>query len=218
MNMLSKLSFCIVCLITLISLFPINVAANDRIQPPDSIYLKVDKVPVFTKNRGNVQKYLSKNITYPVDALAKEIEGKVLVSFIITKEGKLKDAKIEKKLYDSADKEAIRVVRTMQDWKPGKLNGNEVSTKMIIPVHFILSDDNRKIAQQIKPFYANDKPPLFVLDDKKVNGLTNLEYYNIKSIRVMKGEKAIALYGEEAINGVIIFETKRGTSPDYQMY
>lgn len=210
-----KTTFLLICIILIVGK---KATANEFCQQSDSIYSTVDKVPIYKRNRGSIQKYLAKNIKYPVDAVAKEIEGKVLVSFVITQEGKLVNAQIVEGLYVSIDEEALRVIRTAQEWKPGMIDGSSVATKVTIPVHFILLDESKKIAQKLKPFYANDKPPLFVLDKKMVTGLTNLEYYNIKSIRVMKGEKAIALYGEKAANGVVIFETKRGTSPDYQMY
>ena len=184
----------------------------------EKVYESVDQVPVFTKNNGNVQKYLAKNLQYPVDALGKEVEGKVLLSFIITSEGNLKNLQLEKGLTKSTDKEALRVVQTMKKWKPAKVEGKKVATKVTIPVHFYLSDDHRNIAKQLKPFYANNKIPLFVLDNKKVLGLTTLDYYNVKSIRVLKGNKATALYGDEAKNGVLVVETKRGTPRRYQMY
>jgi len=186
--------------------------------PSEKIYETVNKVPVFTKNGGNVQKYLAKNLQYPVDALAKEVEGKVLVSFVVGSDGTLKNLNLEKGLSPSTDKEALRVVATMEKWKPAKLDGQEVATKMTIPVHFYLSQENKDLAQQLKPFYVDNKPPLFVIDKKKVMGLTTLEYYNIKSIRVIKGEKAINIYGEDAKNGVLVVETKRGTPRNYQMY
>ena len=106
----------------------------------------------------------------------------------------------------------------MEKWKPAKLNGQDVATKVTIPVYFYLSQENKELAQQLKPFYVDNKPPLFVIDKKKVMGLTTLDYYNVKSIRVIKGEKAISLYGEDAKNGVLVVETKRGTPRDYQRY
>ncbi len=186
--------------------------------PSEKVYETVSKVPVFTKNGGNVQKYLAKNLQYPVDALAKEVEGKVLVSFVVGSDGALKNLNLEKSLSPSTDKEALRVVATMEKWKPAKLDGQEVATKVTIPVHFYLSQKNKDLAQKIKPFYVDNKPPLFVIDKKKVMGLTTLYDYNIKSIRVIKGEKAISLYGEDAKYGVLVVETKRGTPRDYQRY
>ncbi len=184
----------------------------------DSIYQTVDKVPVFKKAGGNVQKFLSKQIQYPIDALAKEIEGKVMVTFVVSKDGDIANVEIVKGLYESIDKEALRVVSTLDKWKPGILNGENVHTKVTIPVHFYISEENKELAKQIKPFYSNDRTPLFVIDKKKVTGLATLEYYNVKSIRVIKGKKAIDLYGEEAKNGVLVIETKRGTEPIYKRY
>ncbi|WP_075589979.1 energy transducer TonB [Labilibacter marinus] len=184
----------------------------------EKIYDTVDQVPLHKKNRGNVQKYLSKNIKYPVDALAKEIEGKVMVSFVVSSLGEINDVKLVEGLFESIDTEALRVVKTMKEWKPAKLDGELVAAKVTIPVHFYLSEENKALAEQIKPFYLNDHPPLFVLDNKKVMGVTTLDYFNVKSIRVIKGKKALDLYGEEGKNGVLVVQTKRGTSRDYQMY
>ena len=191
---------------------------QSREMPSEKVYETVNKVPVFTKNGGNVQKYLAKNLQYPVDALAKEVEGKVMVSFVVGSDGSLKNLNLEKGLSPSTDQEALRVVATMEKWKPAKLNGQDVATKVTIPVYFYLSQENKELAQQLKPFYVDNKPPLFVIDKKKVMGLTTLDYYNVKSIRVIKGEKAISLYGEDAKNGVLVVETKRGTPRDYQRY
>lgn len=190
--------------------------ANVGSQSNDKVYDTVDKVPVFKRNRGNVQKYLSKNLNYPIEALAKEIEGKVLVTFVVTKEGKLLNPQVEKGLNEMLDKEAVRVVSTMYSWKPGEVKKQKVDTKVTIPVHFYLSEGNKELAKQLKPFYVDNKPPLFVLDKKKVEGLATLDYYNVKSIRVIKGQKAIDLYGEAAKNGVLVVETKRGTEPIYK--
>ena len=208
-------------------LIGINICANNKVNSydsnnllfeNDSIYETVDKVPVYKKSRGNIQKYLAKQLKYPVDALAKEIEGKVLVSFVVTKDGELANVELVKGLYESIDKEALRVIHSLDKWKPGVVNGEVVHTKVTLPVHFYISDESRLIAQQIKPFYLNDRAPLFVIDKKKVTGVTTLEYFNIKSIRVIKGSKAVELYGDEAQNGVLVVETKKGTEPIYRRY
>jgi TonB family protein len=184
----------------------------------DSVYTKVDKLPMFKMHNGNIQKYLSKNIKYPLDAFAKEIEGKVIVSCILTKEGKLINPLVEKGFCTSIDTEALRVISSMQAWKPGVLNEHAVNIRMSIPVYFYLKKENRHIAQQLKPFYIQEKIPLFIINDKKVKGLNYLNYYNIKSIRVVKGKKAMQLYGTDAQYGVVIIETKKGAPPIYQRY
>lgn len=217
---MKSISFTFVAILLLIGAFAKRIYADSdlflNLQPGEKIFDKVDKVPVFKKNRGDVYRYLIKNIEYPVDALAKEIEGKVLVSCIITREGRLINPVVTKGLSKSIDKEAIRVVSYMQRWKPGEVNRAKVATKITLEVPFYLSEENKAIAKQLKPFYENNKVPLFILDKKKVNKIVTLEYYNIKSIRVVKGEKAIELYGPDAVNGVVIIETKNGTDPVYK--
>ncbi len=185
----------------------------------DSVYVTVDKAPIFKKNNGNVQKFLNKEVSYPIDAVAEGLEGKVLVTCVVTANGNMVNPHIEKGLSESLDKEALRAVSLMKYWKPGIVDGNKVDTKLTIPVNFYLSEENKKIAQQLKPFYeAGKKPPLFILDKKKVTGLSVVEYYNVKSIRVLKGQKAIDLYGQEGRNGVVVIETKQVTDPFYKRY
>lgn len=219
--MKSKVQPLIYIILILIGGFSVPVRAmelnrSDYTFAKDSIYETVDKVPVFKKSGGDVQKFLSKQIKYPVDALAKSIEGKVLVSFVVTKDGEIANVELVKGLSESVDKEALRVISLLDKWKPGVINGVNVHTKVTLPVHFYISEENKDIAKQIAPFYANDRVPLFVIDKKKVTGLASLEYYNIKSIRVIKGKKAIELYGEDAKNGVLVIETKNGTEPIYK--
>ncbi|GAF02669.1 energy transducer TonB [Saccharicrinis fermentans] len=187
-------------------------------QVTEKVYTSVDKVPVFGKYGGNVKKYIRKNVAYPLDALVKETEGEVLVSFVVTSKGLVNNVQVEKGLTKSIDNEALRLVEGMKKWKPAKVGGTAVASKVTIPVGFYLTDANRNLSKQLQPFYAKGQPPLFVLDNKKVMGIKTVEYYNIKSIRVVKGEKAVAMYGEDAKNGVLVVETKRGTPRDYQMY
>ncbi len=185
----------------------------------DSVYVTVDKAPRLKEKGGDVQKFISKEINYPIEAIAKVEEGKVLVTFVVTANGNMVNPHIEKGLSESLDKEALRVVSLMKYWKPGVVDGEKVDTKMIVPVHFYLSEENKRLSQQLKPFYEGGrKPPLFILDKKKVTGLSVVEYYNVKSVRVIKGKKAIELYGEDGRNGVVVIETKNGTEPVYKRY
>jgi hypothetical protein len=65
----------------------------------------------------------------------------------------------------------------------------------------------------LKEAGLTENMPLFVIDDKKVKEYIEVPHYNVKSVRVMKGEKAIERFGEDAQNGVVIINTKRGTPP-----
>ncbi len=170
------------------------------------------------KYKGNIQKTLNRNLRYPYEEFLNHTEGVVSIMASINVEGKIQTASVEKGVSDAIDAEALRVVYLLNKWKLAEENGNKIEASIMINVEFKLSDDQLSLLSQIKPLTDNGKNPLFVIDGKAVKGIANIEYYNVKSIRVMKGEKAIALYGASAKYGVVIIETKRGTEPVYQMY
>ena len=110
-----------------------NAAINE-----DMIYRDVEEMPSFPEGQGGVFGYISKNIRYPVVAEENGIQGRVLVSFIIEKDGSLTDFVIEKSVDPSLDKEAIRLVRSMPKWNPGKKDGQYVNVKYTLPITFRL--------------------------------------------------------------------------------
>ncbi len=179
----------------------------------DSVYNKVDKSPVFKGSPSNIQKFVKNNLIYPEDAWMKGIEGVVQVSFVITDEGKLMNVKIEKSINPELDIEAIRVVEMLDKWKPGVKNGKAVHSYLSIPVEFILSPDEREFIATLKKYGISENPPLYIIDDKIVNSMVIVPSYNVKSIRVLKGDAAINRFGEKGVNGVVIITTKRGTPP-----
>ena len=110
-----------------------NAAINE-----DMIYRDVEEMPSFPEGQDGVFGYISKNIHYPVVAEENGIQGRVLVSFIIEKDGSLTDFVIEKSVDPSLDKEAIRLVRSMPKWNPGKKDGQSVNVKYTLPITFRL--------------------------------------------------------------------------------
>jgi outer membrane receptor for ferrienterochelin and colicin len=76
-----------------------------------------------------------------------------------------------------------------------------------------LSPDEKELMQTLKENGLTENMPLFVIDDKIVKEYIELPQYNVKSVRVMKGQKAIDRFGSDAKNGVVIITTKRGTPP-----
>ena len=110
-----------------------NAAINE-----DMIYRNVEEMPSFPEGQDGVFGYISKNIHYPVVAEENGIQGRVLVSFIIEKDGSLTDFVIEKSVDPSLDKEAIRLVRSMPKWNPGKKDGQSVNVKYTLPITFRL--------------------------------------------------------------------------------
>ena len=99
-----------------------------------------------------MMQYLSSNIRYPEDAKESGAQGRVIVSFIVEKDGSISNAKVAKPTYSSLDEEALRVVNAMPKWVPGKQNGEAVRVKYSIPVSFRLnSKETPKAEGTLKP-------------------------------------------------------------------
>jgi TonB family protein len=178
-----------------------------------NVQTDVDRAPKFKGKPSDLQKFFDKHMSYPLEARFEVIEGTVQVSAVITNEGKLVEPEIEKSVDVLLDSEALRLVFLLQEWKPGKKDGAPVDTRIKIPVSFRLSSEQKKFMNTLKEAGLTENMPLFVIDDKKVKEYIEVPHYNVKSVRVMKGEKAIERFGEDAQNGVVIINTKRGTPP-----
>ena len=88
---------------------------------------------------GDLQAYFAKNIKYPQKAINQDVEGKVFVTFVITSAGDVDDVKLLKGIGYGCDEEALRVVKSMPKWTPGKNGGREVKVRMNIPIVFKLA-------------------------------------------------------------------------------
>jgi TonB family protein len=120
---------------------PTKKAAPAKITPAkddDKVYILVDQAPQFTGGQKAMSEYFSKNFKYPKNAEAKNIQGKVYVSFVVTKEGKITKAKIWKSVDPELDAEALRLIQQMPNWVPGKKKGAIVNVAMTLPVTFSL--------------------------------------------------------------------------------
>jgi len=99
----------------------------------------VEQMPSFPGGTKKLMDYLNKNIRYP-EALAETcIQGRVIISFVVEKDGSISDIKVAKSLDPLLDKEAVRVVSGMPNWNPGKQNGVTVRVKYTVPVTFRLA-------------------------------------------------------------------------------
>ena len=98
----------------------------------------VEQMPSFPGGDKALFEYLSKNIKYPVVAEENGIQGRVIVTFVVERDGSITDVRIAKSVDPSLDKEAQRVVKSMPRWIPGKQNGSSVRVKYTVPVAFKL--------------------------------------------------------------------------------
>lgn len=105
---------------------------------PEKIFEAVEQQAQFPGGQGALNSWLSKNLRYPELAQQNNIEGRVIVQFVVEKDGSISSPVIARGVDKELDKEAIRVVRKMPKWQPGKNNGVAVRSKFTLPVVFKL--------------------------------------------------------------------------------
>jgi len=105
----------------------------------ETIFDVVEEVPEFVGGVGKLYEYLGKNIKYPAQARDFSIQGKVFVQFVVWKDGTIKDVKVVKGSHKLLDKEALRVITNMPNWKPGKQRGINVNARFTLPIKFRIS-------------------------------------------------------------------------------
>ena len=103
-----------------------------------NIFGVVEEMPSFPGGQGALMQYLASNIKYPVVAQENGVQGRVIVSFVVERDGSISDVKVARSVDPSLDREAQRVVKSMPKWKPGKQNGSAVRVKYTVPVVFRL--------------------------------------------------------------------------------
>jgi periplasmic protein TonB len=104
----------------------------------DKPYNYVEQMPEFPGGDGEMMKYLSKNIRYPAAAQRAGVEGLVVLSFVVSRTGEISEIEVVKSLGSGTDEEAVRVVKTMPKWSPGKQNGRSVPVRYTLPVRFAI--------------------------------------------------------------------------------
>ena len=105
------------------------------------VYTKPEIMPVFYKGRMELSDYLRENIRYPDACRDAGIQGRVIVDFVVTKEGRVSDARVVKSAHKLLDKEALRVVNNMPYWRSGAYKGKRVNVQLTMPIIFRLQKD-----------------------------------------------------------------------------
>ncbi len=110
--------------------------APATIVSPDSIYVNTDSRPVFTGGDAGFAAYLRKNIRYPEAALRQQVSGRVYVSFVLSREGRVTDAHVVRGPGHGLNEEALRLVWMMPSWTPALQQGQAVRVACTIPINF----------------------------------------------------------------------------------
>lgn len=105
---------------------------------PEQVFTAVEQQASFPGGQGALSSWLGKNLKYPELASQNNIEGRVIVQFVVEKDGSITDIKVARGVDKELDKEAVRVVRKMPKWQPGKNNGIAVRSQFTLPIVFKL--------------------------------------------------------------------------------
>ena len=111
------------------------VPIENKDEDTDVPFVFVESMPEFP---GNIFKFLSEHINYPVVAIENQIQGKVICQFVVNRDGSIEDVVVVSSIHPSLDKEAVRVIKLMPKWIPGKQRGKAVRVKFTLPVNFKL--------------------------------------------------------------------------------
>lgn len=117
---------------------PAPVAPEPVQEETEEIFTVVEDAPEFPGGQAELMKYLSSSIRYPEIAVENGIQGRVTVQFVVERDGSATQVEVIRGVDPSLDKEAIRVVKEMPKWKPGKQRGKPVRSKFTLPVQFRL--------------------------------------------------------------------------------
>lgn len=104
----------------------------------EEIFMVVEQMPEFPGGIKELMDYLGTNVKYPENAMKKNVQGRVVVQFVVEKDGSLSEASVIRSIDPDLDAEALRVVQTMPKWKPGMQKGQAVRVKYTLPVSFKL--------------------------------------------------------------------------------
>jgi protein TonB len=115
-----------------------DTAHKYHMQNKEKVYEEVDQMPEYPGGMTEMQKYLMSSVRYPADAHKKGIQGKVYVSFVVGKDGVVKDVAIARGADLLLDAESLRVVNSFPQWTPGMEKGKKVAVQYTVPINFVL--------------------------------------------------------------------------------
>lgn len=117
---------------------PAYTKSSEELKNTNEVFIVVEKEPEFSGGNAAMMKFLSDNIKYPVEAQEKKIQGRVIINFVVEKDGSLSDFKVVRGIDPLLDEEAIRVLKAMPNWQPGMQRGENVRVRFTLPVTFNL--------------------------------------------------------------------------------
>ena len=198
-----------------------------------AVFEVVEVPPRFPGGEIELMKFISRNVKYPAEARDKHVQGRVILTFIVEKDGSISNVRVARPVDPSLNAEAIRVVQSMPKWEPAKQRGQAVRVRYTVPIQFRLQGDEGVASDsktsdkdvmvvgydsktQEKPIVEmqkrlvvrDDIKPLMIIDGKEVTSLDNIDGNDIASMTVIKNPESLKEFGEKGKDGVILITTK----------
>ena len=208
---------------------PANEAVGTFEPVKGDVFDVVEEMPQYPGGPQALFEFLSNNVQYPAAAQKAGIQGRVIATFVVGKDGSISQPTVVKSVDPALDAEAIRVINSMPKWTPGRQNGKVVNVKYTIPVNFQLQGDDKEESAEVRlvtsdgvrstnssgniqiRYAGTTRDPLFIVDGVKTSAekVKAMDAKTIDRMWVLNDKSAVEKYGEEARGGVIIITTKK---------
>lgn len=191
-------------------------AKVEEVAPADTaksgkVFDVVEEMPSFPGGTRKMMEYVASNIKYPQEAQKSNQQGRVIVAFVVRSNGTVDDIHVVRSVSPILDAEAMRVVKGMPQWTPGKQGGKPVNVKFVIPVSFSLN----QVAPKETPATGGKEAPTSV-SEIKVVGYGTVEKSNGGSLSVSDKEQTPHYYGSISYNPLIIIDGKKLSETKYK--
>ena len=190
--------------------------------PADDAFDVVEQMPEYPGGPKALMEFLNNNVQYPAEAEKAGIQGRVIATFVVEKDGSISNAKVVKSVDPLLDAEALRVIGAMPNWKPGMQNGKIVRVKYTVPLSFHLDgggeeidhlcrEDGTIVDIDIEKGDTTIAKPLFIVDGKVMDGrkVYSINPKTIERYYMQNGQEAIEKYGDKAKDGVFLITLKK---------
>lgn len=198
-------------------------AVHDSIQPnvqpavaaPSSA---LDQMPEFPGGMEALNTYLRNNIRYPQEARKAGIQGRVIIQFIVSKDGSITDAEVVESVDPQLDAEGLRLIKNMPRWKPGMRKGQAIRVKQTLPIRFAFTKTSDKPENSNSIFLINGnynpslKDVILLVNGQEVSPeiFRAIDPQRIQSVTVLKDQAALAKYTtDKSKTGIIQVKLKK---------
>ncbi len=131
------------------SVSELKSSSVDSTDTDEPVFFIVEQMPEYPGGDAALREFIASEVNYPLEAQVQGIQGKVYVQFVVSSEGKVENAKIARSVNEYLDDEALRVVKAMPDWTPGRQRGVYVNVSYTVPINFVLNGEDTDVKASV---------------------------------------------------------------------